>query len=143
MSQIILSARSLDLSAPRRERLALFGCLLAFALLYLLMARQSLRMHAVWSPDAWARFAMIRNWQEQGNLIYLHYDNADVDPQGLFHPLGLLNQRHLVDGYIVHLPRGFCTTFRRCFPSSPVCVIACSDFLVCLCCLSWPDWQRC
>jgi len=59
---------------------------------------------------------MIRNWNEHGNLIFLHYDFADADPEGRLNPLGLLTKQNLIDGYLVHLPRGFCTHFPPLFP---------------------------
>ena len=42
---------------------------------------------AFWSPDSGARFAMIRNWTEHGQLLRFSYPYADIDPSGKIHPL--------------------------------------------------------
>jgi hypothetical protein len=72
-------------------------------------------LRAFWSSDMGPRWAMIQSWTHGGNLIYPPYRNADVDPSGQFHPLGLLTSTHLDDGYILRLSRGFCTHFPPLF----------------------------
>lgn len=88
---------------PRRPLLFLA----AIGLLYFSLVAYLSRYHAVWSPDSGARAAMIRNWVEHGNLCYLHYDSAAVDPQAELHPLG---------DYALALPRGFTTIYSPFFP---------------------------
>lgn len=93
--------------AYRCDLLALIAGLLLLAVFYSGMAVAMNSYHALWSPDVGARFGMVRSWAEHGRLVYLHYDNAAVDPMGHIFPLA---------GYSVHLSRGLCTVYPPLFP---------------------------
>jgi hypothetical protein len=99
----------------REARFVCASLLAAFAL-YAALGIYLSSFHEFWCSDMGARWAMMQNWLHGGSLIFLPYRNADVDPTGLFHPLGLLTSQHLVDGYMLRLPRGFCTAFPPLFP---------------------------
>ena len=44
-------------------------------------------LHAFWSSDCAARFAMVTNFVEHGSLIHLAYDGRAIDPAGQISPL--------------------------------------------------------
>ena len=98
------------------ERLFIAALLLAALAIYLAAGERLGRSDAFWSPDMGARWAMIRSWRHGDSLVYIPYANADVDPSGQFHPLGLLTPQHLIDGHALRLRRRFCTQFPPLFP---------------------------
>ena len=62
---------------------------------------------AFWSPDCGARFAMIRDWVEHGNLIHWYYPSADLDPTGRIHPL---------EYFLFHTPHSYYAMYEPLFP---------------------------
>lgn len=85
------------------ERTHLYVIMLLLALLYGLLpiyldgprmlSRPDL-FGGFWSPDSGARFAMIRNWNQYGSLVHLHYSYSNVDPTGQLHPLAYFLFHH-------------------------------------------------
>jgi len=71
----------------RRKQQWAIAALLCCAMIYAGLAFSLSSFHAFWSPDCGARFAMIRNWLEHGQLIYINYPEAEYDPSRLIHPL--------------------------------------------------------
>ncbi len=102
-----LSVSSLDPQTLRREKRTVFITLLCLAAVYLSVAMNFSSLHAFWSPDCGARFAMIRNWVEHGNLIRWDYSSTDTDPSGRIHPLAY---------FLFHQPRSFCAMYEPLFP---------------------------
>jgi hypothetical protein len=93
-------------SARLRERRIALVSLFCALILFSATSAFFNRYRSFWSPDSGPRLAMIRNLMAHGDLIHLRYANADVDPFGVFHPLGLMDSRHLLDGSVVRLPDG-------------------------------------
>lgn len=95
------------------DRLVLLLSLLLVGAVYAALAWRFSAYHAFWSPDSGVRFAMIRSWLEQGDMIYLPYPGAAADPTGVMHPMGTLPGRM---GYVLPLAKGYTTIYPPLFP---------------------------
>lgn len=90
-----------------RGRLLLALSLLCLGILYFGITVYFASFRAFWSPDAGARFAMIRNWVAHGNLLRLDYPSRDIDPAGQISSLAYFE---------FHQPHGFCVMYPLLFP---------------------------
>jgi hypothetical protein len=77
-------------------------------------------LHAFWSPDSGARFAMVRNLLEHGNLIHWHYGFRAIDPTGEIHPLSY---------FLFHRAGDFVPQYEPLFPLLSSELYACFGFI--------------
>lgn len=108
-----VAERNLDDVTPMRPKLGTrsawavtFPTLLLTAY-YIGLAVYLSGLHAFWSPDCGARFAMIRSQIEHRRLIYVYYSAADLDPTGQIYPLAY---------FLFHRSHDFCVMYQPLFP---------------------------
>ena len=97
------------------QRVVVLASMAFLVAVYTVLAGNMSALRSLSIADTSARFAMIRNWIDHGNLVFLRNDFSALDPSWQYHPLGLLDKYHALTGVMVDLPHGHCTVYPPLF----------------------------